>query len=94
MKKACICLTAALLLFSCSREKAPRVEGMVYIPAGQFVMGSEDVDTGGLAREFGLRRGRFYEDERPVRRVSLKGFYIDEFEVTTARYKAVVDAAF
>lgn len=84
-----ICL---LFLLSCSRENAPKIEGMVYIPSGEFIMGSEDIDTEGLAKEFGERRGRFYEDERPVRKISLGGFYIDKYEVTNKQYKAFVDA--
>ena len=50
-------------------------EGMVYVPAGEFVMGST---------------GR--KDEEPVRRVSVDAFYIDQYPVTNAQFKAFVDA--
>jgi formylglycine-generating enzyme required for sulfatase activity len=43
---------------------------MVFVPAGEFTMGSEGWDA----------------DEKPVHRVSLDAYYMDKFEVTTARY--------
>ncbi|MBI4670488.1 MAG: SUMF1/EgtB/PvdO family nonheme iron enzyme [Chloroflexi bacterium] len=49
---------------------------MVFVPAGEFTMGS---DSGA-------------NDEKPVHRVSLDGFWIDVFEVTNALYKKCVDA--
>ncbi len=44
--------------------------GMVYVPAGEFIMGSEIGDA----------------DEYPVRRIYTKAFYIDRFEVTNQEY--------
>ena len=80
-----------LSLLSCSREKAPEIPGMVYIPSGKFMMGSEEVDTEALGKEFGLRKGRYYEDEAPKRKVFLKGFYMDIYEVTNRQYKEFVE---
>jgi formylglycine-generating enzyme required for sulfatase activity len=48
----------------------------VFVPAGEFTMGSED----------GMN------DERPVRRVYLDAFWIDETEVTNAQYEGCVVA--
>lgn len=48
-------------------------QGMVLIPAGKFMMGSQDAAP----------------DERPLREVELKAFYIDRFEVTNQAFKAV-----
>ena len=45
-------------------------EGMVYVPAGEFIMGSEIGDI----------------DESPQRKVYVDAFYIDRFEVTNAQY--------
>ncbi|MFQ5855734.1 MAG: formylglycine-generating enzyme family protein [Anaerolineae bacterium] len=45
-------------------------EEMVFVPAGDFILGSED--------------GR--DDEKPVRRVYLDAFYIDRYEATNAEY--------
>ena len=86
-------IISSLFLFSCSIEKAPQIEGMVYIPSGEFIMGSADVDTEGLGKEFGERKGRYYEDEKPVRKIFLKGFYINKYEVTNMEYKTFVTAA-
>lgn len=52
-----------------SVDKDP--ETMVLIPAGSFLMGSEEGET----------------DERPVHKVYLDAFYIDSAEVTCARYR-------
>ena len=49
---------------------------MVYVPAGEFTMGSDKGDS----------------DERPVHTVYLDAFYIDRTEVTNARYRACVKA--
>ena len=47
---------------------------MVWIPPGEFAMGSED----------------FYPEERPVRRVAVEGFWMDEHPVTAAVYRRFV----
>jgi formylglycine-generating enzyme required for sulfatase activity len=52
------------------------VAGMVSIPAGSFLMGSNDGEA----------------DEKPVHRVSVAGFAMDVTEVTTAAYTACVRA--
>jgi formylglycine-generating enzyme len=48
--------------------------GMKWIPGGEFLMGSED----------------FYPEERPVRRVAVEGFWIDERPVTAADFRRFV----
>jgi serine/threonine-protein kinase len=49
---------------------------MVLIPAGEFIMGSE----------------QGFSDERPVHTVYVASFYIDLLEVTNREYRACVDA--
>ena len=51
-------------------------EGMVLIPAGEFLMGADD----GLP------------NVRPMRRVQLSSFWIDRHEVTNAQYRRCVEA--
>jgi formylglycine-generating enzyme required for sulfatase activity len=51
-------------------------ETLVYVPAGEFTMGSEN---GG-------------SDEEPVHTVYVDAFWIDQTEVTNKQYKACVDA--
>ena len=47
---------------------------MRWVPGGEFGMGSED----------------FYPEERPVRRVAVDGFWIDEYPVTVAAFRRFV----
>jgi len=51
--------------------------GMVYVPAGEFIMGEGYGGSG---------------NEAPVHRVYLDTFYIDKFEVTVKQYAACVQA--
>jgi formylglycine-generating enzyme required for sulfatase activity len=58
---------------------AARVDGdMVYVPAGDFIMGSQE--------------GQGDSDERPQHTVYLDAFYIDKTEVTAAQYQSCVEA--
>ncbi len=82
-------LAFALLLVGCDQplpEIAPPPEGMVLIPAGEFVMGSNRVDEDGKQEEFGFREP-MYLDEHPEHRQSLAAFYIDQYEVRAKDYK-------
>jgi formylglycine-generating enzyme required for sulfatase activity len=49
---------------------------MVLVPAGEFIMGSDD---------------RGSEDERPAHTVTLEDYYIDKYEVTNQLYATCVD---
>jgi formylglycine-generating enzyme len=49
---------------------------MVWVPGGTFQMGSED----------------FYPEERPVHRVAVDGFWMDEHPVTNAEFRRFVEA--
>jgi len=51
-------------------------ETLVYVPAGEFTMGSDNGSS----------------DEKPVHTVYLDAFWIDQTEVTNKQYKACVDA--
>jgi formylglycine-generating enzyme len=53
-----------------------RAKGMIRVPGGSFLMGSEG----------------FYPEERPVRRVEVDGFWIDEHPVTVAEFRRFVKA--
>jgi formylglycine-generating enzyme required for sulfatase activity len=52
------------------------LEDMRFIAGGSFTMGSE----------------RFYDEERPTRRVAVHGFWIDETPVTNRQFAAFVEA--
>ncbi|HLW03750.1 MAG TPA: SUMF1/EgtB/PvdO family nonheme iron enzyme [Ktedonobacterales bacterium] len=55
-------------------------EGMVYIPAGRFLMGSADDDP------------EASDSEHPQHELWLRGYYLDRFPVTNAQYQAFIDA--
>ena len=54
--------------------------GMVLIPAGEFLMGSNDSDSDAL------------NDEKPEHTVYVDAFYMDEHPVTNAEYQKFVEA--
>jgi formylglycine-generating enzyme len=66
----------AVKLTGPSKGKAP--EGMVWIPGGEFTMGSDGPDT--------------TSGERPAHLVRVDGFWMDEIDVTNAQFRTFVDA--
>ncbi len=81
-----------LLLSSCTEKEIPKIDGMVFIPAGEFIMGSDESDEEALGKEFGLRKERYYEDEMPKHKVQSAAYYIDLYELTSSQYKKYMDA--
>ena len=82
-----ICILLSILAFSCQKEKAktarsikPKVDGMVWIPAGIFEMGASESDAMALSHE------------KPKHTVKVDGFYMDETEVTNAQFSRFIDA--
>lgn len=70
-----------LFSFSCKDVKSDKevlVEGMVWVPSDTYSMGSDDQ--------------RAYSPETPSHKVTTKGFWIDETEVTNLQYKEFVEA--
>jgi len=63
-------------------DPVPEVNGMVFIPAGEFLMGSSLADLKKMADL----------DEFPQRKVYVDAFYIDIHEVTNAQYKLFIDS--
>ena len=70
-----LCVGAGLLFLGCDIVGKDGAK-MVLIPAGEFLMGSNDGDP----------------DEKPVHTVYVEAFYMDVYEVTNAQYKKFVDA--
>ena len=64
--------------------KAPK--GMVWIPGGEFSMGSDDTGES-LCSTPGIT-----QDAQPIHRVLLDGFWMDESEVTNDQFAAFVKA--
>lgn len=73
-----------LLLFSCGEKRTSEIPsgekpaGMVWIPGGQFSMGAAEQGN--------------TNDAQPFHRVEVKGFWMDETEVTNAQFAAFVKA--
>jgi len=64
---------------------------MIYIPAGEFIMGTSDAEIKELAEKYSVHPSLF-ATERPKRKVNVPAFYIDRYPVTNAEYKKFVDA--
>ncbi|HJL72770.1 MAG TPA: SUMF1/EgtB/PvdO family nonheme iron enzyme [Nitrospinaceae bacterium] len=60
-------------------------EGMVLVPAGNFIMGTDEVDTNQHALKLGLGKP-WFADESPAFELYLKDYYIDKYEVTRLQY--------
>ncbi|MCJ7700375.1 MAG: SUMF1/EgtB/PvdO family nonheme iron enzyme [Anaerolineales bacterium] len=58
----------------------------VYVPAGEFIMGSSDIEA-----KITIEGGRAYP-EIPVHSVNLDGYWIDKYEISNAQYGLCVDA--
>lgn len=65
-------------------EKTPT--DMVYIPAGEFTMGTNQGEN------LGPNTPRAYNDAQPEHKVNVTAFYLDKTEVTNAAYKKFCDA--
>ena len=91
-----------LLTFACRERADSRLVGplpiqtittpkdeavMVYVPAGEFLMGTSDADIEYYKQIFPLRRITRFDNERPQRTVFVDAFYIDKYEVTNKQYK-------
>ena len=83
MNKYALVLLALILTFTfppvALADKAP--DGMVMIPKGCFMMGTNKV--------FDYKMGWKNERERPAHKVCIDGFYLDKFEVTQKEWQAV-----
>ena len=67
---------AKALAFAPAPQAGP--PGMVWIPGGQFTMGTDDSDA--------------YPAERPAHRVRVDGFWMDQTDVTNAQFRKFVEA--
>ncbi|MFQ5561819.1 MAG: formylglycine-generating enzyme family protein [Nitrospinota bacterium] len=86
-----ILLVVAIIVSRYNRTETFQKE-MVFIPAGEFLVGSNDIETfKNEKKEFGISQDLFLEDERPLKKVFINAFYIDMFEVTNREYKRFID---
>jgi formylglycine-generating enzyme required for sulfatase activity len=76
-----VALTAYVVAARAKTEPPPpgnAPAGMVWIPAGEFTMGTDDPNS--------------MPNERPAHRVKLDGFWMDEHDVTNAEFRKFVEA--
>ena len=71
-----------------TRAPGPAPEGMVWIPGGEFSMGAAE-PHGMDANHVGMHAT---DDSRPVHRVYVDGFWMDQTEVTNAQFTKFVNA--
>ncbi len=90
---AVVAFTGLLLSFNhvanSLNNAQPAPEGMVLVPAGEFLMGSTQQEIDAVKKEFGRRdlyKDYSFDSEMPKRKVNLKAFYIDIYEVTNRKY--------
>lgn len=81
-----------LLPFPVDAAEPEPQRDMVYIPAGEFVMGTSEEEAQKLAERYGVHPSHFLT-EAPRRTVDVEAFLIDRFPVTNAQYKRFVDAS-
>ena len=83
----------ALLLAGCGDKlgKDAAQPGMVAIPAGEFMIGSNKTDDENMQKAYGFTDPLFV-DEHPLHKVVVPAFMMDQYEVTNAQYKAFVRA--
>ncbi|MEJ5277190.1 MAG: SUMF1/EgtB/PvdO family nonheme iron enzyme, partial [Thermogemmata sp.] len=60
-------------------SRGPAPPGMVWIPGGKFLMGTDDPHP-------------FFADAHPIHEVEVRGFWMDETEVTNADFARFVEA--
>jgi|SRR5687768_17588460 len=83
------CLAALVILCSCQQKERAndpeatsvpktRIPGMVWINGGTFLMGTNEQDA--------------YDHERPAHQVAVKGYWMDETEVTNEQFQKFVEA--
>lgn len=67
---------------------------MVFVPAGEFVMGSSDAEIQLVVQECNQSEGNcradWFDNEQPQRRVFVADFWISKYEVTNAQYNVCV----
>ncbi len=84
-----------LLIVACERQgevpakNVTAIGGMVVIPAGRFLMGSDRQDDSGLGHRYGFTRPLFV-NEHPQHMVALAAYAIDRYEVSNRQYKHFV----
>lgn len=86
-----LALSVMALFSGCEKQPSSEQDvllelGMVYIPPGEFILGSNKTDDKGIAQRYGFVNPLFV-DEHPQQKVFLPGYHIDRAEVSNLEYK-------
>ena len=73
-----------------NRKEAQNYIRMMYIPQGEFWMGTEDEEIARLLKKFGWGG---YKRERPQRLVKVPAFHISQTPITQAQWRAIAATA-
>jgi len=65
---------------------------MVYVPAGEFEMGSSDAEIREALADCGNCPDDWFDAEKPQHRVNLPAYWIDKYEVTNRRFAKFIEA--
>lgn len=67
---------------------------MVYVPAGEFIMGLDEAEANTIAQHLGYPDGNalWAWEAYPKHRVTLPGYFIDQYEVTVEQWQRYVKA--
>lgn len=60
---------------------------MVFVPDGPAIIGTDVEESPDFIQEAEGRKGTKYKDDFPARKIHLKGFYIDKYEIRNREYK-------
>ena len=85
-------LSSCLIIFLSFIVSSNVLAEMVFVPAGEFIMGSNKQDKKNPWKEYGSREPWFL-NEHPESKVVLPEFYIDKFETTNEQYRTYVIAS-
>lgn len=91
-RRACLLLAMALCA-ACGKSPEPgstaAEAGMILVPGGAFIIGSDKTDGEGLQARYGFTVPLFV-NEHPRHRTEIPAFHVDAVEVSNADYKAFV----
>jgi formylglycine-generating enzyme required for sulfatase activity len=83
-----LALLSSMLVLSCGHQIP---DDMVLVPAGFFLMGTDEVQLEAIAEESGMTKP-WMLDAAPSHRIYLPPFSIDRYEVTNGDYSRFVEA--
>ena len=92
MRRVLLSLCCGFAVNTYAAEAPSVAPGMVRVPAGEFIMGSNNTGEAQVGKEFGNAKP-WYLDEHPQRKVKTPAYAIDQFEVTNAQYREFVQKA-